>query len=245
MIASANRLRLLQALTFVVFLLFADALRADDAPPLPAFSASYNVRYGILRGTMSLELRDHDAGHTYETSLRPRGLASWLRRGEIRELTNLGLDGLEVRPLDYVAIDTIARPSRRTEYLFDRSAGRVTGEYKSQTIDVPMQENGHNRVSVHIAIMRALQFGTELSEVSVFDRGRWKDYKFEIIRDQTVETPSGRFDTVVVRYVSADNKKSWSLHCAGSLNFLPVMIVFREEDKVKSRAELTDYRIGS
>lgn len=58
------------------------------------------------------------------------------------------------------------------------------------------------------------------------------------------EAPASLFDTVEVRYASADNKKSWSLHCAASLNFLPVMIVFREEDKVKSRAELTDYRSG-
>lgn len=243
MIASEYRLRFLQVV--IITLLCAGAGRADDAPSVTAFSASYSVRYGVLRGEMSLALHYRDTGYVYETSLRPRGIASWLRRGEIREISNLALEGGEVRPLDYVATDTIARPNRRTEYFFDRAADRITGRYKSQAVDVPIQANGHNRVSVHVAIMRALQSGSELSAVSVFDRGRWKDYEFQVIRDQAVETPSGHFDTVVVRYASSDNKKSWSLHCAASLNYLPVMIIFREEGKIKSRAELTDYRIGS
>ncbi|MCP5090849.1 MAG: DUF3108 domain-containing protein [Gammaproteobacteria bacterium] len=245
MIASTYRLCLLQVGIIIVTFLCTDAVRADNTPSVPAFSASYSVRYGVLRGEMSLVLRHRDTGYTYETSLRPRGLASWLRRGEIREVSSLVLEGVGVRPLDYVATDTIARPNRSTEYYFDRSAGRVTGQYKSQTVNVPIQANGHNRVSVHVAIMRALQSGTELSRVSVFDRGRWKDYEFEIVPDQSVETPSGRFDTVVVRYASPDKKKSWSLHCAGSLNYLPVVIVFREKGKVKSRAELSNYRIGN
>ena len=244
MILFTSRLRRLRVLAVVVTLFCTDAIRAEDAPSGAAFSANYSVRYGLLRGEMSLALRHRDHGFTYETSLRPRGLASWLRRGEIREISNLVLEGGKVRPLDYVAIDTISRPSRRTEYFFGQAAGRVTGSYKSQTVDVPLQANGQNRASVHVAVMRALQSGTEISEVSVFGRGRWKNYRFEITPDQRVETPAGRFDTVAVRYASADNKKSWSLHCAASLNFLPVMIVFREEGKVKSRAELTDYRSG-
>jgi hypothetical protein len=193
---------------------------------------------------MTLELEQRDTEYSYQTSLRPRGFASWLRRGEIREITTLTfVDGV-VRPLNYVNTDTIARPHRRADYFFDRPVGHVTGKYKSQMVDVPMRANGHSRISAHVAIMLALQSGTELSGISVFDRGRWKNYRFEIIRNQPVETPSGNFDTVEVRYASADNEKSWSLHCAGALNYLPVMIVYREGGKMKSRAELTEYRLA-
>lgn len=193
---------------------------------------------------MTLQLSRHGAGYLYETSLGPRGIASWIRRGTIIERTTLEDADGNVRPVDYVRTDTIARPSRNTRYFFDRESGQVTGEYKSQTIDLPMRPGGHNRISAHIAIMLGLNSGTDISGFPVFDRARWKDYRFEIFRDRTVKTPSGNFDTVEVRYATADNEKSWSLHCAATLNYLPVMIVYREGDKVKSRAQLTDYRMG-
>ena len=211
---------------------------------VPAFDATYVVRYGILRGTMTLQLSRRDTGYLYETSLSPRGVASWIRHGSISERTVLeNLDGT-VRPLEYASTDTIASPVRNTSYFFDQEPGRVTGQYKTYLIDEPMRAGGHNRISAQIAIILALRSGTRLSPFSIFDRGRWKDYEFEITGDQTVKTPSGRFDTIEIRYASADNAKSWSLYCAASLDYLPVMIVFRESGKVKSRAQLTDYRIG-
>ncbi|MCP4301842.1 MAG: DUF3108 domain-containing protein [Gammaproteobacteria bacterium] len=236
--------RLLWITTIATTCLLPGILLAAAPAAVPAFSATYTVRYGVLRGTMTLELERRDEGYSYQTSLRPRGFASWLRKGEIRETTSLvSLDGL-VRPLDYASVDTIARPHRHANYLFDQPPGHVTGEYKTQKVDVPMRTGGHNRISVQVAIMSALQSNIELSEFPVFDRSRWRDFRFEIIRDQFAETPSGDFETVEVRYSSANSKKSWSLHCAAALNYLPVMIVFREDGKTKSRAVLTEYRIG-
>ena len=207
------------------------------------FSASYTVRYGILRGAMSMELASEDGGYRYETSLAPRGVASWLRRGEIRETTRLLAAGHELQPVDYLSKDTIARPERNVNYRFDRVAGKVTGEYKSKAVDAPMRPGGHNRISAQVAIMRALQTDTELTRIAVFDRARWRDFQFEVVPDQTMKTPAGRFDTVEVRYSSAGKNKTWSLHCAPALNYLPVTIVYKEGNKVKSRAALKDYRI--
>ncbi|MGB5258146.1 MAG: DUF3108 domain-containing protein [Woeseiaceae bacterium] len=210
---------------------------------IPAFSANYSVSYGILRGEMTLELRHAEPGYIYRTSLRPRGVVSWLRRGEIRESTSLVAGEGLVRPLDYDSVDTIAKPTRHVQYEFDPQNGRVTGEYKLREVDVPMQQDGQNRISAQVAIMEALQSGIELSELPVFDRGRWRTFQFEIIPDQLVETPAGDFETIQVRYASDAKSKSWSLYCAPSLDYLPVLIVYREKGKTKSRAELTDFLI--
>lgn len=218
--------------------------QAATSETLPTFDATYTVRYGILKGTMTLQLSRNDTSYQYETSLRPRGVASWIRRGEIKERSALDILGATVRPLNYVSTDTIARPPRNTQYSFNELPNRVTGKYKSSQIDEPMQAGGHNRISAHIAIMLALRSDTQIQQVPIFDRGRWKKYEFEIVGQQTVKTPSGIFETVEIRYASADNKKSWSLYCSASLDYLPVMIVFRDKGKVKSRAQLTSYRIG-
>lgn len=232
---------LMTAAAVVIGLLPATIQAAPDT--MPAFSATYSVRYGILRGTMTLELEAQDGGFVYRTALRPRGFVSWFRRGEIRETTSLAPgDGL-LRPLDYESIDTIAKPTRLVRYEFDHTGGHVTGEYKQRDVDVPMQADGQNRISAQVAIMRALQSGTELTELPVFDRGRWRTFRFETIADQLAKTPAGEFETVEVRYSSQGKNKSWSLHCAIALFYLPVMIVYREEGKIKSRAVLTEYRI--
>ena len=190
---------------------------------------------------MSMAFEREDDGYSYRTSLAPRGVASWLRKGEIEETTRLVDAGGELQPVDYFSKDTIARPERRIHYHFDRVAGTVTGEYKSTAVDAPMRVGGHNRISAQVAIMQALQEGTELNRISVFDRARWKEFEFEIVPDQSIKTPAGRFDTVEVRYSSSGDNKSVSLHCAPALNYLPVTIVYNENGKVKSRASLQNY----
>ncbi len=212
---------------------------------VPPFSAVYKVRYGVLSGKMTLELRHIDENYWYETSLRPKGVASWLRRGEIRETTNLAVADSGPQPLDYVNVDTIARPHRRANYAFDAASGRVTGEYKQREVDEELRAGGHNRISAHVAIMHALRSGQDIAGFSVFDRARWRDFELEIIPDQSVKTPYGTFETVEIRYASTEKDRSWSLHCAPDLNFAPVLIVFREGGKTKSRAQLTDYRMGT
>ncbi|NNF40682.1 MAG: DUF3108 domain-containing protein [Woeseiaceae bacterium] len=225
----------------VIALLAPGAALADEPASMTPFSATYTVRYGILRGTMNLALDREEDGYSYRTSLAPRGFASWLRKGEIRETTRLLDASGELQPVDYVSTDTIARPERRIHYYFDRVAGTVTGEYKSTAVDKPMRAGGHNRISAQVAIMQALQSGTRLTRIAVFDRARWKEFEFQVLPDQAVNTPAGEFETVEVRYSSPGDDKEWSLHCAPSLDYLPVMIVFSENGKVKSRAALKDY----
>lgn len=217
------------------------------AQSVPTFKAGYAVRYGVLRGEMTLELRrDGDDGFVYDTMLRPRGFVTIFRKGAIKESSSLAVTEGQLRPLVYRSHDTIARPHRDTEYRFDEASGRVTGTYKTLTVDEEMRPGGHNRISVQVAVMEALNEGRELTKFPVFDRSRWREFEFEVIADQKASVPYGEFDTVEIRYSSSKKEKSWSLHCAQALGYVPVMIVFREDGKVKSRAELVSFmRLGS
>lgn len=224
-----------------VFLAFGTGSTAAAVEPLPEFEATYAVRYGLLSGTMVLRLSRHGNRYVYETSLQPKGLVSLFFRGTIHETTHLVVDGDTIRPVDYERTDTIADPARFARYLF--SDDGVAGIYKGQPVESPMQPGGHNRISVHVALIHALRRGAEVTTFSVFDRSRWKEYRFEVIPDQIVETSSGTFETIEVHYSSPGDEKGSSLYFAPSLEFLPVMIVYSENGDAKSRAQLTHYRI--
>ena len=229
-----------RCITLISFLFLAGVAHAQ---PVPLFSAAYKVSYGILRGEMTLELRrEGDTGYLYETSLTPRGIVKLFRRGTIIETTSLQIENGSLAPLDYRSIDTIADPTRRTEYLFDTPPGRVTGVYKERDVDEPMRPHGHNRISAHVAVMLAMNTGAEMTAISVFDRARWRDFEFEVFPGETVKTPLGSYETVEIRYSSDNKNKSWSLHCAEALDFAPVMIIYREDDDIKSKALLVEYR---
>jgi len=221
------------------------ALTVMAVPPavaderLPNFEATFVIRYGPLTGTLLMRLSHFENGYVYETSLRPQGLAALLRNGTIYESTTLELNGDNVRPLDYASIDSFADPNRTARYFFD--AERVLGVYKWRQVDAPMVEGGQNRLSAHIAMMHALRAGLDRSGFAIFDRGRWKDYRFEVIPDQAVTTDKGRFEAIELQYTSSDGKRSTSLYLAPSISYLPVMIVYRENGKQKSRAQLSDY----
>lgn len=219
------------------------AVIATERQVMPSFRSTYEVRYGLLRGTMTFHLDRRDSGYVYETSLRPAGVAAWFKRGAIIENTTLETVDGAIVPLDYYGTDTIANPVRKTYYRFDHQGDRVFGEYKSQTIDLPMRAGGHNRISVHIAVMSALQSNANLSGLSVFDRGRWKDYRFTVDRGRTASTRAGTFDTVEVRYASDGRDRSWSMHFAPDVRYLPVMLDYYEDGKLKSRAQLSAYWI--
>jgi hypothetical protein len=213
------------------------------AQPVPLFSATYKVSYGILRGEMTLELRqEDDSDYVYATSLTPRGIISMFRRGSIVETTSLRIEDGRLIPVEYRSTDTIANPARNTVYRFDSPAGRVTGVYKERSVDEALRPHGHNRISAHVAVMLAMNTGSPMSAISVFDRARWRDFEFEVFPGRTIETELGEFETVEIRYSSSKKNKSWSLHCAEALNYAPVMIIFREDDDIKSKAQVVEYR---
>ena len=86
--ASSTYIRiLLQVLALAALSASSVTSVAIAAETIPAFDASYSVRYGILRGEMTLRLSHRAGGYLYETSLRPRGFASWVRSGAIVELS--------------------------------------------------------------------------------------------------------------------------------------------------------------
>jgi hypothetical protein len=224
----------------LIFLLFLAG--TAGAQPVPLFSAVYKVSYGILRGEMTLELRQQDdSAYIYETSLTPRGIVSMFRRGSIVETTSLRIEDGKLVPTDYRSTDTIASPTRETEYRFDNPAGRVTGVYKERSVDEPMRPNGHNRISAHVAVMLAMNTATEMTGISVFDRARWRDFEFEVLPGQLVKTKPGDFETTEVRYFSNKKNKSWSLYCSEALDYAPVMIIYREDGDIKSKAQLVEY----
>ena len=65
-----------QTVALAVICLSPVALHAAAPDSIPEFDATYAVRYGILRGTMTLQLSRRNTGYLYETSLSPRGMAS-------------------------------------------------------------------------------------------------------------------------------------------------------------------------
>jgi hypothetical protein len=229
-----------RCITLIAGLLLAAGACAQS---LPLFSASYKVSYGILRGEMTLELRQDGASeYTYETSLSPRGIVSVFRRGSIVETTSLQIEDGVLRPLVYRSTDTIANPTRHVVYRFDDPPGRVTGEYKARAVDEPMRPNGHNRISAHVEVMLAMNTGANMTGIPVFDRARWRDFEFEVLPGQLVKTNLGDFETTEVRYSSDKKNKSSSLYCAQALGYAPVMIIYREDGEIKLKAQLIEYQ---
>ncbi|MEJ2604496.1 MAG: DUF3108 domain-containing protein [Gammaproteobacteria bacterium] len=230
----------------VAVLLLSALFAAPDVPAapggaLPPFEATYTVSYGPLRATMQLRLSRSGDGYLYETSLQPRGLASLLRRGVIHEKTFFLVDGDNVRPLEYERTDTIADPARMARYHFE--GDHVGGIYKSREIDLPMRDGGQNRISVHVALMQRLRSDRAIGAFPVFDRSRWKDYEFDVLPAREIETRSGSYEAVEVRYSSPGDDKGTSIFFAPALSYLPILIEYVESGDVKSRARLDDYRI--
>jgi len=125
-------------LTGMLILLLGLVSIDSRAESVPEFDATFTVRYGILRGEMTLKLSHEGDGYLYETSLRPRGVVGWFRNGSIDEQTRLTETGNTLRPLDYSSTDTIAD-------LLDANAKRTYDVM--QSIDIAREQLSHEHVA--------------------------------------------------------------------------------------------------
>jgi hypothetical protein len=89
-------------------------------------------------------------------------------------------------------------------------------------------------LSVQVALMCALAAGQSPKSFQLIDKDEVKEYQYTHERDEKLDTPVGKLDTVVYTSQKKGSKRLTRLWIAPSLGFLPV----RAEQVNKGKREL-------
>lgn len=225
--------------TSIIFLLtLAYALPATAATLPPDFVARYSIRKGILEvgaAVRSLS-RTSDGGLVYTSETKTVGITAIFLREHISQTTRFEAKDDFIRPLEY----RYRRDGRKKKtviqtYQWQKSeaVSRVDDDtYVYATPPRTLDQNVYQ-----LGLMLDLADGKRSLTYDIAENVRLKRYEVKAGQRETIITPLGRVDTIVV-YVR-DGAILTTLWAAPDLAYLPVRIEHTEDGSTFA-AVLTD-----
>ncbi|MAJ87007.1 MAG: DUF3108 domain-containing protein [Cellvibrionales bacterium TMED148] len=190
------------------------------------YNAVYSAKYNGLPITAVKTLTQTSDSHFLE-ELRASGLMINLREASNYRVSDNG----QLTPLDY-QIDRSFMGIRRSEFQnFDweeKNAHYQRGEKSSiapieiGVLDIPTQ---------YMQLRRDLAVGAEKFEYSVISRGQHQTYRYEFVRHETLATPIGNLETIMMRRLRQNDTRVTNLWFAEDWHYLLVKLEQIENKK--------------
>ena len=120
--------------------------------------------------------------------------------------------------------------TRSEDLRVDYSRNVARHQSKNRTRDVALSPGDLGPVSYQLQLARDLSAGKTLPTYRVIHRGKIKDYRFEIVGEETLATPLGPIRTLKLRRVRDTQERETLFWMAPAWSFLLVKLWQREED---------------
>lgn len=197
---------------------------------LEPFSAVYSARYnGItLEATRTLS---PIADNQWQMTTEARNFM-----GQIQETSRFTLDDGTLRSDYYRYKRRILGSNKQEEQLFDW-INQVSGYYVNRGPDsrarreIPLTQPLFDRSNYQLQLAQDLRDGLEELSYQVADRGRQREYHFERLGTEMLETPAGTIETVKVIRARDDDDRETLLWFAPALDCLLVQMEHTEEGR--------------
>ena len=205
---------------------------ASVAEPI-AFPDRFQARYtlhagGFEVGTTTVSLSPvSDGRYEYIAISRATGVATFLGFKEVRERSVWLRTATGIRSLRY-SYHRRGRKERRVEVVFDWTKGRVTNHVNGESWHMAIPDHTFDKQNHLLALMLDLASGARSSSYRVADGGKLKTYAFRYRGQQSISTPFGDLDTVMMERTRSAATRKTTFWLAPSLDYLPVHIEHRE-----------------
>lgn len=213
---------------------------AESVTPRP-FTATYAASYrGYEAGNLTFSLQ-HDATtgrYVYSTTADPSFLARLVVSRAAVERSEMLIDDKGVRPLEWRFEDGKAGDTDDGLLTFDWETGRVSGTIEREKIDLPLQENLQDRLSIQIYVTTALLRGAEPGTIPMVDDNRIKQYSYTRKGPATLETALGTMETVLYESTREGSSRVARFWMAPQLGYLPVRAEQVRKGKVETVMEI-------
>ena len=200
---------------------------APAAAPKP-FSNQYISSALGFKITVTHELKQLD-DDTYEMRFHAK---SWF--ASIEEVSRLRVDAesTQVIPLHYTYKRRGVGKNRDAELTFDWDKETVTNNVQNISWKMDITQRVQDKLSYQLQIQQDLRAGEKKFVYQIADGGRLKEYGFEVIGEEVLETPLGKVDTVQVKRSRDDDKRVTYAWLAKKWDFL--LVRMQQEEKGKT-----------
>ncbi|MCW8928200.1 MAG: DUF3108 domain-containing protein [Gammaproteobacteria bacterium] len=177
------------------------------AVAIEPYSADYTVQYnGFKVGEMSqrLERRD-DGSYLMETVAYATGIAAWFTKDRVIERSIWRYHDGAIRPISYHYHYAGGRKKELEEKLdFDWDAMKISTLYKGRSKQLPLSPGVYDKQLYQLVLRHELANGLREFNYTVADRGKLREYHFELVGQEEVETPFGKMAAVKLKKEDTD-----------------------------------------
>jgi len=140
------------------------------------------------------------------------------------------LQGANVVPQSY-----IFNQKRRKKQRVDKANfqdGRAVGSYKNNPYNIAIRPGTQDRASLELVLARDIAQNKARLSYQVAERGNLKQYNFQRLGSQQIQTAMGTYNTIKVKVLRDGNKRQTVFWMAKELDYLPVQISHTEKGEV-------------
>ncbi len=223
---------------FLLYLLLSTPLcLANDGIPA-FFEANYtlysdNTQVGLMERRF---YQQEDGKYTFRSESKTTGFIALLKKVHILEESTWDLIDSHFTPLNYTYHHTKGKKERDAEISFNWDKKQITNRVNESIWHMQTQKGIQDKLLYQLTIMSDLMSGDIPESYAIADGGKIKQYVFERIADETLETPLGKFKTIKLALDKTNKKQETFLWCAYDLNFLPIKVTNIEKDDRLSTA---------
>jgi len=214
------------------------------APELavPLHEAIYHatVRRVPVRAGLRLE-RQGDGMYVYRSWVEPRGMLGFIRR-ELTETSLVMLDGDgRIVPISYRRRDGLG--GRDSDMRFDLVQGRLHIDYQGESKTIDWEPGIYDLLSLRLVLSND-EARDALQDVYrvVDDRGRIEEVDVEVIGRETLSTPLGTFDTVLLEYRNRRRDRLYRLWIAPDMDSAMIRLEQHEGGNLRGSLNIVEYR---
>tara|TARA_B100001250_G_scaffold345579_1_gene315064 strand:+ start:289 stop:969 length:681 start_codon:yes stop_codon:yes gene_type:complete len=172
--------------------------------------------------------------YVFSSESKTTGLISLFRKDNIIETSIWNYSDQNIMPLHYSYKRTGGK-ERDVEINFNWEDQKIINRVNDSVWHMKTKTGILDKLLYQLAVMIDLKSGNFPKKYIVADGGKIKEYFFNYIQDEIIETPVGNFNSMKFSLYKK-NKQETFLWCAYDLDFLPVKVITKEKDGVLSKA---------
>ena len=225
---------------FACLLALSPLATAADGLPVTPYQARYEVyASGFSIGEATITLAATGPGAYQMTSdVRPNGLVALLASGRIHEQVSGEIREGAIQPGQYERLLETGKKSDHMQLKFDWSAGQVQARNNADQATLPLAPGVVDPLSLQLVVMKDLQRGQTPSQYSLVDRTEIKSYQIRNQGRETLDTPLGKLNTVLINQYTPGKTRMTTFWVAPDLQYLPVRIMQEKDGKEDLRMEI-------
>ncbi|NOX09476.1 MAG: DUF3108 domain-containing protein [Gammaproteobacteria bacterium] len=204
----------------------------DGIISIPSFKATYSASMASVsvgEASVSYQYNPQTQDYYYQREAWPTGLAALFIATRIKETSSGSIIDNRARPVEY-HYERSNKPDKNRSIHFDYQATAI--KVTDSKIDQPISVDSGTTDSLVMTLnmMFDLEAGDRELSYTFIKRGKIKTYTFNVEGKEQIKTQNHTYETVRVRRIRENSKRSTTLWCAPELHYLPVKIEERSED---------------